>query len=77
MSTFKHPTTEVELEGIYIVKNLSLNMYIYLSDNMHFDNVVLESHEEIVKHLVDYQYNLEDSDFNFIGNNKYEAFLDA
>jgi hypothetical protein len=54
MDLFKHPTTEVKLEGTYIVKNDITNRYVYLSVSQHFEDFIFFSdHDKIINYLKD------------------------
>jgi hypothetical protein len=52
MDLFKPPTTEVELEGTYIVRNDITNRYVYLSVSQHFEDFIsFSDHNKIITFL--------------------------
>ena len=77
---FKHPTTEIELEGTYIIKSTVTGKYVYLSDVKQCSStVILREHEAIVEHLNSY-YGIDgeiDDDFTPLNLRFSFTFMDA
>lgn len=78
MPVFKHPTTTVEVEGTYIVKDTILSRFVYLSEKTACsDDTELFSHEKIMEKLSNYGVDPDQLDFTVIGSQYSYAFLDA
>lgn len=78
MPTFTHPTSIVELEGTFIVRDDNLKEFVYLSEVMNrSSDKEIYDHRDILIELASYGIEEKDLEFTKMSGHYSSAFMDA